>query len=157
MIEHTPSEWEVEEAPTKTTKGTRIKKCKVCGEVVEKESFELTPEELKRLYVSECKTISYDSLARTPEQYKGEKVRFSGKVVQVCSEAESSKYYSTYRVSVAGYSKVIYMKFDNYGADTRILENDWITLYGEFEGLYTYQTVMGSSLTIPSVIAEYVD
>lgn len=156
MVEHSPSEWEVETVPTKTTKGVRVKKCKVCGAIIEREMFELSEEELKNLYISECKTISFDSLARTPEQYKGEKVRFNGRVVQVCSEAESSQYYSTYRVSV-GYSRVIYLKVDNYGSGSRILENDWITFYGEFDGLYTYQSVRGDSITIPSVIAEYID
>lgn len=157
MVEHSASEWEVETTPTKTTKGLRVKKCKVCGTILEREMFELSKEELKKLYISECKTINYDSLTRTPEQYKGEKVKFSGRVVQVCSEAESNLYYSTYRVSVSGYSKVIYLKVDNYGSSSRILENDWITFYGEFEGLYTYTSVMGSAITIPSVVAEYVD
>ena len=157
LIEHTPSDWEVEVAPTKTTKGKRIKKCKVCGEVVEKEDFELSDEELKKLYISECKTIGFDTLARTPDQYKGEKVKFSGRVVQVCSEAQSALYFSTYRVSVSGYSKVVYLKVDNYGSGMRILENDWITFYGEFDGLYTYTSVRGDAITIPEVTAEYVD
>ncbi len=36
-----------------------------------------------------------------------------------------------------------------------ILEDDKITFYGTYGGLYTYTTVLGDSLTIPSIYVEY--
>ena len=158
LKEHTPSEWITTVAPTKTAKGTRVKNCTVCAKELESEQYELTPEELEKEYKDSCKKISYDSLARTPGDYKGERVKFSGKVVQVCSEASSFLYYSTYRVATSGnYDNIVYIYVDNYGSGERILEDDRITFYGEFDGLYTYTTVMGSSITIPSVKVEYID
>ena len=38
-----------------------------------------------------------------------------------------------------------------------ILEDDKITFYGTYGGLYTYTTVLGDSLTIPSVYVEYLE
>lgn len=156
--EHIPGDWIVQEAPTEKEEGVRVIQCQVCGEELERETFSLSPEELKELYISECESISYDSLSRTPDDYKGRKVKFTGYVVQVCSEASSSLYLSTYRVATSGrYNNVIYLKVDNYGAGYRILEGDRITIYGTYDGLYSYTTIMGAKLTIPSVTAEYVD
>lgn len=158
LKEHTLGDWVVTEMPTESTEGTRVKSCTVCGTEVEKESFSMSEEELETLYKGQCKNISYDSLSRTPDQYKGEYVKFTGKVVQVCSEASSALYYSTYRVATSGsYNNVVYIYVDNYGSGTRILEDDWITFYGEYDGLYSYTTVMGASVTIPSIKVKYVE
>lgn len=158
LKEHTAGEWEITVQPTPDTEGTHIKRCAVCGAELEKEQFTLSEEELEELYKSNCKSIGYDDLARTPGEYEGEYVKFRGKVVQVCYEAESLLYYSTYRVATSGsYDDVIYIKVDNYGSGTRILEDDWITIYGKFDGLYTYETVMGASRTIPCIIVEYIE
>ena len=154
--EHTSGEWEVTVQPTPDEDGTRIKTCTVCGEELEKEDFTLSDEELEEPYKKNCKTISYKDLARNPGNYEGEYVKFSGKIVQVCYEAESIFYYSSYRLATyGGYDNVVYIKVDNYGSGSRILEDDWITIYGKFDGLYTYETVMGSSVTIPCVVVEY--
>jgi len=156
--EHIPGEWEIVEMPTENSKGTRGKYCSICGTKLEDERFSLSEEELEQLYKDSCQSISYDSLARTPDEYEGERVKFTGKVVQVCSEATSLLYYSTYRVATSsGWDDVVYIFVDNYGSGSRILEDDWITFYGEFDGLYTYETVLGSSITIPSVEVMYID
>ena len=36
--------------------------------------------------------------------------------------------------------------------EIRILEDDIVTVYGTAAGLYKYQTVMGSTLTIPEIL-----
>lgn len=112
-------------------------------------------------YKAKCQSISYDSLARNPEKYKGKLVKFTGKVMQV-QEAESILYYSAYRINVTPtgygyYDDTVYVIYDNYGSDSRILEDDIVTFYGEFTGLKTYTSVMGASITIPEVQAEYID
>ena len=124
---------------------------------IEAQKYSLSDYEIKQYYEKEYKSISYNNLARYPDDYEGEKVKFSGRVVQVCSEATSALYYSTYRVAVNGnYNSVVYLCVDNYGSGRRILEDDWITFYGEYDGLYTYTTVMGASVTIPKIIADYI-
>lgn len=151
---HRTGNWEVTLQATKDKAGTRVKKCSVCGEIVEKESFTLTNEELLKQYKKDA-SYSYNDLARNPNMYTGTYVFFTGKVVQVCSEASSSLYYSTYRVATKGsYDNVVYVYIDNYGTGSRILEGDTISFYGKYDGLYTYTTVMGSSITIPSIKVE---
>ena len=158
LLDHTPGDWEITVMPTEDKQGTHVKKCKVCGTELEKEQFSLTPEELKSMYIAKCKSIAYDKLARTPGDYEGEFVKFTGYVVQVCSEAQSSAYYSTYRVATSGkYDNVVYVKIDNYGSGSRILEGDKITFYGTYDGIFTYETIFGASVSIPSVTAKYVN
>lgn len=158
LKEHTPGDWIITEEPTENSEGEHVKECALCGTEVAREKFSMSKEEIAARYKKQCKKIPYSDLARTPGEYEGELVKFSGKVVQVCSEASSPEYYSTYRVSTSGsYKDIVYIYVDNYGSGTRILEDDRITFYGKFHGLYTYTTVLGSSITIPSMIVEYVD
>ena len=158
LKEHTPGSWVVSVAATATSKGTRIQYCTVCEAELQSEEFSLTAEELEAQYKSQCKKIAYKDLERTPDNYQDADVKFSGRVIQVCSEAQSDQYYSTYRVATSGrYNNVVLIYVDNYGSGSRILEGDKITFYGQYNGLYTYETVLGSSLSIPSIIVEYID
>ena len=40
---------------------------------------------------------------------------------------------------------------------SRVLEDDYITFYGTYDGIYTYTAVRGNSISIPSVTAKYYD
>lgn len=158
LAEHTPGDWDVTIEPTEDKEGTRVKVCTVCGKELESEKFSLSAEEIEARYKEACKKISYKELSRSPDKYKGEYVKFTGYVVQVCYEAESAFYYSTYRVATSGkYDNVVYIYVDNYGSDERILEDDKITFYGTYDGLYSYTTVMGAGKTIPSIKVKYID
>ncbi len=90
--------------------------------------------------------ITYDQLARTPEQFEGKKVKFTGKVVQVMKD----DYLYGIRLAVnSNYDTILYGIYDEKLVSSRILEDDIITIYGTSGGDYTYETVMGNELTIP--------
>lgn len=98
--------------------------------------------------------ITYDQLARTPDDYKGEKVKFKGEVVQIM-EGDGEV---TMRFAVNGdYDKMILAAYDSSIVSSRVLENDKITIYGISAGLYTYESTMGASITIPSVLIDKID
>jgi len=40
---------------------------------------------------------------------------------------------------------------------SRILEDDIVTFYGTYGGLYSYESVMGATITVPLVLAQYMD
>lgn len=42
-------------------------------------------------------------------------------------------------------------------SSNRVLEDDIISFYGTSTGSYSYTTVLGAQLTIPSVLAVYID
>lgn len=92
--------------------------------------------------------ITYEQLARTPDKYEGEKVKFSGKVIQV---VESSM--DTYlRLAVDGdYKNILYVEYFSEITDKRILEDDYVTIKGQSMGLYTYKSTAGKLVTIPHI------
>ena len=150
--------WKVKEA-------TSLKADKTSKITITYEGIECTLEVAcstmsKSFYMSNCKTISYNELARNPKKYEGQLVKFTGEVIQV-QEAQSMWYYNVYRIDVTYkgygyYDDTVYVTYDGYGSEERILEDDIVTFYGEYKGLKTYETVMGSSVTIPHVEAKYI-
>lgn len=100
--------------------------------------------------------ITYDQLARTPDDYKGQKVKFHGKVLQVMEDNVLNL--NSIRLAVDGdYDKVVYATYISDIVSSRILENDMITIYGVSSGLRSYTTVMGSTVTIPEITIDKID
>ena len=98
--------------------------------------------------------ITYDQLARTPDDFKGKKVKFSGKVVQVI-EGDGE---TDLRIAVSGdYDTILYAAYDSSIVSSRVLEDDYITIYGVFWGNYSYQSTFGGQITIPAVLVDRID
>ena len=84
----------------------------------------------------------------------GEKVKFSGRIVQVIeSDAVNQA-----RMSTNGrYDDIILFTYDPNILNVRLLEDDNVTIYGIFIDVESYTTVMGAEVTIPSVLVERID
>ena len=96
---------------------------------------------------------SYEQLARTPESYIGYKVKFSGTVLQV---SEGNTCYL--RLAVNGRpEKVIFVTYDAGENDYRVLENDYIAVYGMAFSTYSYETAENGTVTLPWVMADYIE
>lgn len=97
--------------------------------------------------------ITFDDISRTPEKYKGKKVKFSGYVLQVIEGYTIN----SIRMSTDGrYSDVILVDYKTSLVDVRLLEGDEVVVYGTFSDMETYTTVMGSSVTVPLVNADII-
>ncbi|KRK40850.1 hypothetical protein [Loigolactobacillus bifermentans] len=90
--------------------------------------------------------VSFDQIARNPNQYKGQKLALTGQIMQV---DESSDLLMVY---INGDSDDIAMvKYDpSILKGSRVLEDDLITFYANFKGTTTYETTNGDSNTVPS-------
>lgn len=98
--------------------------------------------------------ITYKQLARTPDDYVEKKVKFSGEVAQVMEGDD----YIQIRLAVdSDYDKMLFVEYDKSIVSSRILEDDYITIYGVSYGLYTYDSTMGGPITIPSIVADKID
>ena len=51
----------------------------------------------------------------------------------------------------------LYVTYTPKDGESRILEDDIITIYGEMQPLKTYTTVMGASVSIPAIDAKYIE
>lgn len=98
--------------------------------------------------------ITYDQLARTPDDFKGQKVKFTGKVVQVLEDGASVYI----RLAVdQNYDTILYGTYSSSLVGSRVLEDDIITVYGTSNGLKSYQSTLGATITIPDVSIEKVE
>ena len=92
--------------------------------------------------------ISYDEIARHPNDYDGELLTFSGEVAQVIEGDGMTEL----RIAVDGdYDDIIYGIYDNRILDSRLLEDDKIQFYGESCGIISYQSTLGETISIPSI------
>lgn len=98
--------------------------------------------------------ITYDQLARTPDDYEDKPVTLSGEVLQVLEDN------GTVNIRLAvdnDYDKVAYGVYDSSLVSSRVLEGDKITVYGTSGGLYSYETVLGNNTTVPLVYIAEID
>lgn len=96
---------------------------------------------------------SYQQLARNPDAYLNQKVKFSGEVLQADNGDPS---YIRLAIN-SDYDSVLFVTFDPDIIDYNLLENDQVTVYGVDLGEYTYETVLGASVTIPWVQADMIE
>lgn len=108
-------------------------------------------------YKEQCQSISYSDLARDPDSYDGTDICFTGKVVQVMEDyGVTSIRVNVTPTSYGGYDDTVFLNYIPQEGENRILEDDIITFYGTYSGLYTYTSIMGASITIPEVSGKYV-
>lgn len=93
--------------------------------------------------------VSYDEIARHPNDYDGELLTYSGEVAQVIEGDGTTEL----RIAVDGdYDSIIYGIYDNRILDSRLLEDDKIQFYGESCGIVSYQSTLGATISIPSML-----
>lgn len=118
------------------------------------------PKEDINTFKSECTTIDYKELARSPQKFENAKVKYTGQVIQALESGLNVEL----RVNVTK------DEFGNYSDDTifvtyrkankdenRILEDDIITLWGYSKGLITYTSALGIDVTIPRIDAVAIE
>ena len=126
-----------------------------------KSNSQLTEEEKKNDYKVLCTIYNYKDIARQPDQFKGKKAIFRGKVIQVSEGIINSKKVEL-RVNVTQdeygfWDDTVYVTYTYKDGEPKILEDDIIDMYGTIEGTTTYISVLGAKITIPSFKAKYID
>ena len=112
-------------------------------------------------YIANCKTIAYAELARNPDNYKGQSFVFTGEVIQVLEPTLGNTV--TLRINVTKddneyfpfYTDTVYCEVILPDGSDRILENDIIEFYGDCDGLYSYNSLLGSKVSIPKISIKY--
>lgn len=98
--------------------------------------------------------ISYDNIARNPDEYEGKKVKFTGEVIQLIENDD------TIQIRFAidkDYDQIIFCEYSPSIVDSRILEDDVITIYGVSAGTISYESTLGAKITIPAVSIDRID
>ncbi|WP_237704140.1 toxin regulator [Planococcus donghaensis] len=149
-----------EEAKAKKAKEEAAAKAKEEAKAKAKEEAEAKAEAKKKAEEEEKERIGYDTgitydqLARNPDDFIFEKVKFYGKVIQVMEGDGITQI----RLAVNdNYDTVLFAEFDSAVVDSRILEDDKITIRGLSSGLMTYESTMGGSISIPGVSVDQIE
>jgi membrane protein involved in colicin uptake len=145
---------EEQEAKEEREEQERLEKEQAEKEAAEKEAAEqaaaeqAAQEEAAQGYET---GITYDQLARTPDDYIGEKVKFSGKVVQVIEGDGETQL----RFAVDDdYDQMIYLAYYPEIVEQRVLEDDYLTIYGSSLGTISYESTLGGMITIPAAFVD---
>lgn len=134
------------EAETEITKETE----KETKAVTQTES--ITKAESREDYIANCETVVYSDVERNPQNFKGKYIAISGNVIQV-----SEGWFNSVTLRIESDSGIWYATYTRDSSESRILENDTITAYGECTGVETYTTLLGANMTIPSIKIKYYD
>lgn len=105
----------------------------------------------REAFFASCQEYDYDSLARYPDEYKGEPICLKGTVIQTCLDGRD-----TALLLDAGEGNIVYVSY--YGkkpGDPEILEGDQIVFYGECSGKCSYDAAQGERKRVPWVTAQY--
>ena len=122
-------------------------------ERLEQESIEA--EEKWQEKLDDARTdVTYDNLMRTPDDYFGEIVQYSGTVLQtITGDGIVQQRVALYD----DYDKIVLIEYDTDLPEVRLLDDDYITFTGMSFGTLTYETVLGSKLEIPSILVERIN
>lgn len=125
-----------------------------------------SPKALEKKFKNSCDTITYKKLARNPDKYKGNNFKITGQVIQVLDSDSWFDDSTTLRINITPeenefadggvlWSDTIISAVTIPDGEDRILEDDVITFWGTCEGAYTYESVLGSNVTVPRVDIQY--
>lgn len=121
------------------------------------------PEISEEDYKAECQTIDYKELCRYPEKYEGTKITIKVKVSQIIDTnfSGTEKAWRTYtdNSGYGFYADDEYYMLDKRGSDAvKILDDDIITVYGEFTGLEKITRALTSTTDeLPRIEVKYAD
>ncbi|MEK4508240.1 zinc ribbon domain-containing protein [Paenibacillus sp. FSL K6-2524] len=105
----------------------------------------------------EAEQYPYKELARNPKEYLDKKLVFVGQVVQVMESGNKAQYRINVTSNEFGYEDTIYVFYKRDKDESRILEDDIVTIWGESKGLITYEATIGGNITIPQVDAVAIE
>lgn len=123
----------------------------------------VVPEISEDDYKAECQNVDYKELCRYPEKYEGTKITVKVKVSQIIDAnfSGSEKAWRTYtdNSGYGFYADDEYYMLDKRGGDAvKILDDDIITVYGEFTGLEKITRALTSTTDeLPRIEVKYAD
>ena len=134
-------------------------------EAAKEKEASATAQKSKEDFIKECKTYTYKEIARNPGEFKGKKAKFEGQVVQVMENGDNvvmrvdvTKEANQFVSGGYMYSDTVFVEYTRKSEkEIRILEDDIINMYGTLNGTKSYDSVLGGNITIPYMLAEYID
>ena len=98
--------------------------------------------------------VTYDNLMRTPDDYLGQVVQLSGTVLQtITGDGVVQQRVALYD----DYDQIVLIEYSEDLPEVRLLDDDYITFTGVSFGTIEYETVLGATLEIPSILVDRIN
>lgn len=121
----------------------------VTEEVAKTSGVEISEDDYKAL----CEYRDHEDIIRNPDLYEGQYTIVSGKVSQVIQGLFNT--YTFYIEDSSGNRwECSYMYKEG---ESRLMENDTVTVYGICKGTSTSTTVLGKQMILPSITLDYIN
>lgn len=132
----------------------------------QKTTAEVTTEkESKENYIANCVEVAYKDLARNPDKYKGKNIKVKIEVNQELTGGlfTESGYrgYEDYELDLENadstyLQKEWYISYEIAEGESRILTNDVVVFYGEYNGTIEMERALtGTTEHVPNLKAKY--
>jgi hypothetical protein len=105
-------------------------------------------------FIASAQTIDYDQLAKSPDDYKGTKVAYTGQIFQIQEDYGAT--WMLLSVTDMGYDIWDDNIWVEYPGEIEGADEDIITIYGVVKGEESYETQIGGETYVPKVVAKYV-
>ena len=102
-------------------------------------------------YISTCADYSYEELARFPQNYTGNHIKISGRVLKTATNWGNN----IILLDIGGGNCVYIDYTGKQYRDPEILPGDEIVFYGKCSGKTTYSTILDDSSPLPLITALY--
>lgn len=100
--------------------------------------------------------VDYAKVAKTPDDYKDQKLLFVGSVAQVMEGSNETDI--RLATGVSGYDDMVYVKIDNSVlGGNHLQEGQALGVYGTCTGQYHYTSALGVDVAIPGMVADQLD
>lgn len=116
----------------------------------------------KEEFIASCEEISYKTLARTPDDYKGKRIKLTVKISQIIQGGflDNGEYYRAYTNDEYDFwsGDEYLIKDTRNNKDVKILQDDILIVYGEFDGTRTMERALtGVKEDVLTVNAVYME
>lgn len=95
--------------------------------------------------------ITYSQLAKTPNDFSGKKVEFSGKVIDILE----AKQEVDLQIAVNGNKDdIILVVYTTNGLAAAVSKDNNVTIKGEFRRIHTYKSASGVNISAPLIYGD---
>ena len=98
--------------------------------------------------------LSFDEMARTPQQYFMKQVRVHGRVIEIQDANNEVTIQVNISTNELDFRENILILYSRSRSEPRLFDGDVVDVRGVFRGLITYTSVLGVQLNMPAVTAE---
>lgn len=103
-------------------------------------------------------SVSLEFLARYSDGYIGDYIKVSGEIIQVIEDDSTVQYLVNGNSWSDDFQENTFLvSYSRKNGESRFLDGDNVTVYGQYRELQTYETVLGSSKTVPFIYAEFIE